>query len=179
MAPFSESDQDQSSLDYCILRDGGVALYRAPEILIEDMNWLSNNKYQLYSLDCQRWISDDAMHSEWKSALSFPDYYGHNLNALNDCLSDLPVPIVGGIALVLRRFDAYSKGAGAFAMPSGCSEAEVVLDILAHTSRYFLLTGHRFFTLVQTGDPTANYGRLGGASAQWNRREWLNKSRGL
>jgi hypothetical protein len=154
-------------------------LYRDPAILAQDMRWLTNEKYQLYSLDCQRWISDDLMHADWQLILSFPDYYGRNLDAFNDCLSDLSVPDVGGTALVLGRFDAYSKKAGAVVMHSGRTGAEVVLDILARTSRYFLLTGRRFFTLVHTNDPTADYGRLGGESAQWNRHEWLNKSRGL
>jgi len=179
MAPFTESDYCENPLDYWILRDGGVALYRKPEILADDLNWLRNEKYQIYSFDCQRWVSEEAMHADWQSVLSFPSYYGCNINAFEDCLSDVTVPSEGGTAVLLRRFDIYSKGAGALLMHSGRTQAHVILDILVCTSRYFLLFGKRFLTLVQTDDPRADYGRLGGVSARWNRREWLNKNRGL
>jgi Barstar (barnase inhibitor) len=179
MAPFGESDLYQNPLDYCILRDGGIALYRRPEFLAEDIEWLTNRKYQVYSFDCQKWVSGEAMHLDLTTVLSVPGYFGRNLDALRDSLSDLAVPDVGGSALMLRRFDAYSKGEGAAMLPSGRTEAEEVLDILAGTSRYFLLTGKRFVVLVQSDDPTLRYERLGGRSAQWNRREWLDKDRGL
>jgi Barstar (barnase inhibitor) len=81
------------------------------------------------------------MHADFQRTLSFPAYYGVNLNALNDCLSDLPVPEAGGIALSFTQFEKYAIGAGADLMVSGRPAAEVVVDILADTSRYFLLTG--------------------------------------
>jgi hypothetical protein len=179
MASFSESDRYQNRLDYCILRDGGVVLYRATEILADDVNWLTQEGYQLYSFDCQRWVSEQAMHSDWQAVLSFPSYDGCNFDALEDCLSDLVVPDVGGTVFVLRNFDPYAKGSGATVMHSGRTQAEVLLDILAGMSRYFLLTGKRVVVLVQTDDPTPHYTCLGGASAKWNPREWLNKNRGL
>lgn len=92
---------------------------------------------------------------------------------------DLEVPEIGGLVLVLEHFDRYSNGAGAEIMRSGRSEAEVVLDIFACASRRFLLTGRRLMTLAQSDDPRIHFERLGGASTQWNTREWLNKNRGL
>jgi RNAse (barnase) inhibitor barstar len=179
LAPFTENDLLDAPLDFRILQDGGVALYLNPDILTDDVNWLREHNYQIHSFDCQRWVSEDAMHADWQSVLSFPGYYGRNLDALSDCLTDLSVPDDGGLALVLRSFDSYSQGSDAIPMHSGRSEARVVLDILAGTSRRFLLLGRRFLTLVQTKDPRARFEGLGGSTAQWNRREWLNKDRGL
>jgi len=119
------------------------------------------------------------MHADFERTLGFPSYYGSNLDAFHDCVEDLPVPESGGTVMVLNRFDAFHKGRGAALLPSGRTEAEIVLDILARASRYFLLTSRRFFTLVQSNDPHIQFDRLGDIAAIWNRREWLNKNRGL
>ena len=40
-------------------------------------------------LSAARWLSADAAHEELAAALDFPEYYGRNLDALHDCLTDL------------------------------------------------------------------------------------------
>ena len=79
---------------------------------------------------------------------------------------------------MLNRFDAFQKDREAL-LPSGQAEGEVVLDILARTSTYFLLTGKRFLTLVQSDDPRLHIEGLAAVAATWNWREWQNKNRGL
>ena len=179
MAAFNQQDRHEDRLDWEILRDGSVALYWRRELLDEDASWFRQQNYQVLSLDCGRWSSSDEMHMDLQRTLNLPAYYGKNLDALNDCLSDLPVPEVGGIALVLSRFDAYAKGPGAAHVGSRRPEAEVVLDLFARASRYHLLTGRRLLTLVQTDDPRIRFDGLACVFADWNRREWLNKNRGL
>ena len=39
-------------------------------------------------LDGARMDSREGLHAELKAKLSLPDYYGGNLDALNDCLSE-------------------------------------------------------------------------------------------
>jgi hypothetical protein len=179
MAAFNQQDSHENRLDWEILRDGSVALYWRRELLDEDVSWFRQQNYQVFSFDCERWRSTEAMHTDFERMLNFPAYYGRNLDALNDCLSHLPVPDVGGIALVLNRFDAYAKGPGAAPAGSGRPEAEVVLDLLARASRYYLLTGRHLLTLVQTDDPHTRFDDLACVFADWNRREWLKKNRGL
>jgi hypothetical protein len=50
------------------------------------------------------------MHESLQAALTFPDYYGENFNALNDVIPDLDVPDDGGVALVLTSYDLYANG---------------------------------------------------------------------
>jgi hypothetical protein len=177
MAAFNQQDKHENRLDWEILRDGGVALYLRRELLDEDASWFRQQNYQVFSFDCERWNSSEEMHTDIQRTLNLPTYYGKNLDALNDCLSDLQVPDVGGIALVLSRFDVYAKGSGAAPVGNGRPEAEVVLDLLARGSRYHLLTGGRILTLVQTDDPRIRFDGLACVFADWNRREWLNKNR--
>lgn len=40
-----------------------------------------------------RYASARAAHDFLAETLGFPDYYGHNLSALNDCLGDLSRPV--------------------------------------------------------------------------------------
>lgn len=44
----------------------------------------------MIQLDAQRMDRRRSAHSYLKEALNFPDYYGNNLDALYDCLTDLP-----------------------------------------------------------------------------------------
>ena len=41
--------------------------------------------------------------------LGFPEYYGQNLDALDDCLADVDVPADGGVAIVLRGYDRFAQ----------------------------------------------------------------------
>lgn len=44
----------------------------------------------MIQLDAQKMDKRRNAHTYLKEALSFPDYYGNNLDALHDCLTDLP-----------------------------------------------------------------------------------------
>ena len=40
-------------------------------------------------LSAAAWDTTEKAHADLAQALNFPDYYGHNLDALYDCLTDL------------------------------------------------------------------------------------------
>ena len=162
-----------------ILRDGGIALYWRAEILSDDLKRLESGGYRIISFEAGDWLSEGQFHDSFKADLSFPDYYGKNLDALNDCIqNDLVVPDSVGLVLVLNHYDHFAK-AVLGQRPSGDSTAEVVLDILAGAVRFHMLFGRRLLILVQSDDPSIQFRRLGGIAASWNWREWLNKNRGL
>ncbi len=181
MTLFSNSPADWQRLDWQILRDGGIALYWRQEYLADDMRWLASQNYDMYEFDCERWRSEDEMYSDIGRVLRFSEWWGpewgRNIDALDDCLTDLPISDDRGAVLVLNRFNVYASGSGAASMHSGRSEAEVVLDVMAGACRFFLLNGKRFIVLVQTENPDIQIGSLGGRSPVWNRREWLNAKR--
>lgn len=178
MTAFRKDPAEWQRLDWRLFLNGAVALYHSPDILAEDLSWLREHGYQVCEFHCDHWTSETTVHSDFKQVLNFPDYYGCNLNALHDCLSDISIPEEGGIVLVLHRYDDYLASDGA-PTTTGFSFAEAILDILAGTSRHFLLTGQRFLVMIQSSDPRIRFDKLGCISAHWNPREWLNKNRGL
>ena len=175
MAPFNNSPEDWQRLDWEILRDGGIALYRTSQYLAEDVRWLTAQNYQVCEFDCTQWNSENEMFYDIARKLAFSEC--RNFDALDDDLSDLPIRDDGGLVLVFRNFHAYATGPGSVSLPSGRSGAEVVLDVMACASRFHLLNGKRFVVLTQTVNPDYQVQGLGCVSATWNHREWLDAKR--
>lgn len=63
------------------------------------------------TLDCRGFLPRSELHKAFAEALSFPDHYGNNLDALHDCLTSLP----GETTLVLSNWDAAAEGLGRYA----------------------------------------------------------------
>lgn len=170
MAVFHNEPKTCQRLDWSLLQNGSITLYHSPEILAEDVEWLKVHRYRIDCFDCSGWDSE-VMHEAFASGLTFPDYYGRNLAALEDCLSDVEIPEEGGRVLVFHRYDAFAaKVPGA---------AWDVLDIIEHNARRFLLIGLHLMALIQSDDPGITFEAVGCRPVLWNRREYLNKSRGL
>lgn len=117
------------------------------------------------------------MHRELAAALDFPDYYGHNVDALNDCMGDVAAGDYGapadatGLVLVLTNFDTFAASHG--------PTAQALLDIFASQARNAALFGHRMICLVQSDDPKLSFEPVGATEVVWNDAEWLNAKRGL
>jgi hypothetical protein len=177
MAIFSVSEQN--ALDFAVLRDGGISIYLRHDYLTEDITWLEQAGYKVVRLACEEWSSERDMHANLSSAFSFPDYYGMNLDALDEVITEIDVPFSGGVVLVLLSYDRFASGRGGPIAGSQYHPAEALLDILSRASHEFLLTGRRFLTFVQSSNPQLGIPKLGGHTPSWNWREWLDSNRGL
>ncbi len=171
MAIFRDNTDDLQRLDFALMQNGATTLYYRTEFLAEDVRWLTAQNYQVDNFDCATWQNEEDMYSAFATTLEFPDYFGRNLAALDDCLSDLNVSEDGGRVLVFHRYDTF-----AVKMPE---VAWNILDSIETESRRFLMFGQRLLTLVQSNDPQIKFNNLGTLHANWNQREWLNASRGL
>jgi len=169
MTAFDHTDLDR--VDWAMFQNGWVTLYWKRDILEEECAWLSEHGYRIHHLDCAKWASTAEALRDIGSTLSFPDYYGQNLDALNDCLSDIEVPRDGGTAIVLQQFDRFTS--------VNRNAAQAILDILASNARSFMLFGQRLAILVQSDDAGLSFVPVGSTPVGWNRRERLLKQRGL
>jgi RNAse (barnase) inhibitor barstar len=171
MAIFRDGSNDYQRLDYALLQNGSVSLYFRPAVLDEDVEQLKTYGYRIDTFDCAAWQNEEDMFTAFAATLDFPDYFGRNLDALNDCLCDINVPEESGRVLVFHRYDAFAAKMSEVAW--------IVLDIIESNSRLYLLFGKRLLTLVQSDDPQIQFNGLGAQHANWNRREWLNANRDL
>ena len=169
MASFNREDLDRP--DWEVFQNGWVVMYWRPEILDRDAERLRAHGYKMFRFDCESWSAPADALTDLGTTLEFPDYYAHNLDAFNDCLGDIDVPLDGGTALIFRRYDRFAA--------SNRDAAQAILDICAGNARRFLLFGQRLATLVQSDDPTLSFAPVGSTPVMWNRREWLNKNRGV
>lgn len=66
---------------------------------------------EVIELDCRCMGEREALHSYLQKALSLPAYYGRNLDALYDCLTDLGRPVLLRLThtLALASLGAYGE----------------------------------------------------------------------
>jgi hypothetical protein len=89
-----------------------------------------------------RLTSKTAMLKAIAKALSFPDYFGHNWDALEECLTDLSWH-EGAVALLIDAAGTPEVKAA--------EDWGVLLGILADTARYWQAEGRPFSVFLQGG----------------------------
>ena len=175
MAAFdAEADLSQDRA-YHLLMNTPVTLFWRPQILEETAAWLDARGYQVTRIDASQWSTEHDLHRDIAVALGFPGYYGRNLNALDDCMSDVVsqdfgwAPETTGLALAFTGYDSFAA----------CSPraAQIVLDIMADHSRSAALLGRRLMCLVQSNDPHIRFEAVGATAVMWNDAEQLDSKR--
>lgn len=167
MAAFNNSDDLSERLDWEILQNGWASLYWKPEVLGKDLAWFRKEKFEVIIFDCSSWGQTEKIHKDLKKQLHFPDHYGENINALDDCLSDLQLND-NGLVIVFEQFHLVNKD---YAYP--------LLNTFADNARKQILFGKKLIMLIQVDDPKYQLEPIGTCPVLWNHSEWLNKDRGL
>jgi Barstar (barnase inhibitor) len=174
--PSFDLDTDLSGdRAYRLVLNGAVTLFWRHEVLDDTTTWLADHGYQLFRLDAAAWTTQADFHRDIKAALSFPDHYGDNLDAFNDCVGDVATYGYGadqkatGTVLVFTGYDAFTRHEP--------HTAQTILDILADRARFAMLFGHRMLTLVQSNDPEVTFGPVGATPVGWNEAEAFRAAR--
>ncbi|GHO60494.1 barstar family protein [Ktedonobacter robiniae] len=168
---MAEEIDHASRLDRQLLQHGPIALYFQWRILEEATEWFSQQNYEVVTFDCRQWRSPEDFFTDVSQRLRFPEYFGRNLDAFNDCLSEIDLPQKQGTVLVFLRFETFTARHPQFAW--------TVLDIIATNAYRFLLDSYQLIALVQSDDPKLSFQPVGAHPVLWNPREWFNKNRGL
>ena len=109
-------------------------------------------------------------------ALNWDGQFGYwpwtgNLDALTDGFREYPFGPEGRGALILDGFHVLAQ--------TDKNYAHIVLDIIESASRDLLLHGKILIGLVQTDDNRYVCPPVGGRRVNWNRRELMDRDRGL
>lgn len=168
---MAEEIDHASRLDRLLLQSGPIILYFQRHILEETTEWFGQQNYEVVTLDCRQWKSLEDFFTDVSQRLNFPDYFGRNLNAFNDCLSEIALPERRGTVLVFLRFETFATRHPQFAW--------AVLDIIATNAYRFLLDSYQFMAFIQSDDPKLFLQPVGVHRVLWNPREWLDKTREL
>ena len=139
-------------VDFRLVHNTFVTMFWRSSLLDETVGWLRSHAYRVVEFDAGSWSSDADMYDDVALALNFPDYFGRNLDALNDCMRDVAsgdyawdADANTGLVIVLRAFDAFTG--------VDRRTAQNMLDIFADQARCAILIGHRIICLVQSNDP--------------------------
>lgn len=103
--------------------------------------------YPLLRIDLSRVADREGFLDAVGKALSFPDWYGHNWDALADCLTDMSWLAADGYVIALENADGFAR-----AHPADFAMALSVFQDAADTWRE---DGVPFWTLVGATDETA------------------------
>lgn len=171
MMKFEDDTMTWQRLDYSIMQNSPIALYWNVEIWLKHTDWFGQNGYKIISFDAADWRTEESFHEDLKAGLEFPDYYGMNLDALDECLGDLEFHDFDGIVIAIKNYHMFEKLLQ--------RTAQVLLDVLADSSWTHLLLGKRLVALIQTDQADASFAPVGAKSVMWNPEEWLDSKRGL
>lgn len=175
VAVFDSDSRRTHALDYRLAVRGCVVLYWSRTVLRRDVAWLRERRYRIVNLDTSRWLNEHDMHTSLAIALNFPDYYGHNLDALTDCLGDVADGDYGwsakdeGLVLIMEGFDQFIR--------RETRAGHHLLDVFAGQARTASLVGNRMLCLVQSDDPDLKLEPIGATAVGWNDSEWLDSNR--
>ena len=142
-----------------------MTVFSQRSVLDEAVEELTARGFQVVILDAGSWSTGAEVHRGFAVALDFPGYYGRNLDALNDCLSDVVAreygwqPSAAGLALVFLGFDRFATS-----LPD---VAPALVDILVTHARGAAEAGATLALLLQSdgrelgGDPRGSSGAAG------------------
>ena len=128
------------------LRDASRSgVYRAPQA-DEILDALRDAGFDLVRIDLASVSDKDQLLGQLASALAFPDWFGHNWDALEDCLTDLSWRAGGQHVLLIEGFETLRARRP--------DEFGVLVDILASSAQYWSERGRPFFAVFLDGGNT-------------------------
>lgn len=139
MAAFSKEESLQHPLDFRLLQNAPVAIYRSAAILEADLVTLAGLGYRVDRIDLAKCNSGQRFYDAMSAALEFPSFFGRNRNAFIDVMRDLDIPEQGGRVIVFMNAHRFPQ-----------SELADLVEDLASTARTHLLLGKRLISIIQT-----------------------------
>jgi RNAse (barnase) inhibitor barstar len=116
-----------------------------------DLDEMESLGYRVRRFDCSLWSSEEDLHVALKKGLQLPEHTGSGFDALADSLTDIVVPDESGVLVAVDNL-------------SEAHRADVLLGVLAVSSRWWPLFGRIFCVALRTDDPKYVGPVIGGRS---------------
>ena len=150
-----------------MLLDGSITLFYNTNILDDSINKLTTENVCIYYFDANNWITLDDFYTNFKTKMNLPDYFGNNLDALNDCLSDF---IGQNIAICIRNYDVF--------MEKFSYESNILPRIILTQCWSSLLQESYILMLIHTKKGNISVKDIPLFTPKWNFMEMLNSNHG-
>ena len=124
-------------------RESGI-LVVPPQESQEIIEGFRSKGYMTFTLDGKKLNSKTELLGELSQAMKFPDYFGNNWDALEECLNDLSWLAAKGYAIHLKEADNFvSKSAAEF---------HIFAQLIESVSRSWKSKNIDFVVLVETNN---------------------------
>ena len=137
MVEFKNEPKTWGRLDYEILSRGFLKPYSDYRVLENDIVWLKSEGYKIIQFDCEEWTNKEIMHNALHGQFDFPNYYGHNWDALQECLNEIEIQNNGLVVL----FDNLDK--------VNIKMAHTLIDVFVSSAQRHLIFSQRLLVLVK------------------------------
>ena len=151
-------DAQRQRFDWSLLQNGNVYRYDTVFQLDSACTRLTDLGYLVHRVDAHSWTNVEDMHTAFAKTMSFPSYYGRNLDAFADVLSDVASFAYGsdptslGTVLAISGYDTFAR--------IDRRTATAVLDIFSAQARLAALYAHPMLCLVES--TVTDYASVGG-----------------
>ncbi|WP_291146902.1 barstar family protein [Flavobacterium sp. UBA7680] len=137
MIKFTNGPDSWKRLDYTIMARGFVKPYNDYQILKNDTDWLISEGYNILNFDCTEWSNKEFMHNSLHSKFDFPVYYGHNWDALQECLNEIEIK-ENGLVVVFDNLDIMN-----------IKLAHTLIDVFVSSAQRHLIFSERLLILIK------------------------------
>jgi len=107
MSIFKNTLEVHKRVDYQIFSNGWFQLYFSSGAIGLDKTWLETEGYEIAEFSCHGFSN---LMSQFNEYFSFPAYFHHNLNSLNDCMRDVEIKKIG-LVIILKNIEGLKKDA--------------------------------------------------------------------
>jgi hypothetical protein len=127
------------------------AAYKAPRV-DEILDALRGAGFDLVRIDLTRVSDKEQLLAQFAAALAFPQWFGGNWDALEDCLTDLSWRTADRHVLLIEGFQGLRAGRP--------DDFGVLLDVIASSAQYWRDRGRPFFAVFVDPENTLSLPEL-------------------